>query len=385
MSELNIEKNEWEEIEAVLTKKIRNKRKKIDKIIQTEAKVKNGEIVPTKEQQEMIQSRSKIETQMQELTEIKNGVRKEWKKVMTKHNKIIKDLSSQEELRDSTINESLGSVADALLVNLLQNEYDAKDLLAEQEKIGLEAIMVPIKSLFTPPAQTLIYNRARECFLEIFTNFVKGSPDIIPGSETTYKDLLNEIKNIPESVRTSSHRLDAQDTSDGASPEVSHEETAAVQVNNDAPIQAVPQGVDQEAAVDQIVGEGEGAVEEDKEVEDETLEETKDKTIRKQDSMKSKKYVDEDGFIYAKPLEKSKYENKALRGRGRRGGGKEKKERQRQKAKVDRGTKQYGGRGRGGRGGRQTDKFGTDEHGKKDKNAHGKHSNWHKGEVRKVE
>ncbi|MCG8522029.1 MAG: hypothetical protein MI744_07480, partial [Pseudomonadales bacterium] len=336
MSESKIEKNEWEEIESVLAKKLRNKKKKIEKIVQTEVKIKNGEIVPTKEQKEMIASKEKIEAQIQELSEIKNGVRKEWKKVMAKHNKIIKELSNEEELRDSTIHESLGSVADALLVNLLQNEYDAKDLLAEQEKTGLEAIMVPIKSLFTPPAQTLIYNRARECFLEIFTNFVKGSPDIIPGSETTYRDLLSEIKNIPEGVRTSSHRLDAQDTSDGASPEVAHEEAAEVQVDASAPAQAEPHSEEPEAAAaEDAADEGEGQVEEDKEEgEEETLEETKGKKPRKQESINNKKYVDEDGFIYAKPLGKSRQENKNLRGRGRRGGGKDKRDKQRQRAKI---------------------------------------------------
>ncbi len=397
MSELKIEKTEWEEIEAVIVKRLRNKKKKLDKILQTESKIKNKEITPTKEQKEMITGKSKIEGQILELTEIKNGVRKEWSKVMKKHNKIVKELSQGEEQKVEAVDESLGSVADALLVNLLQNEYDVRNLLGDEERTGLEAIMVPVKNLFTPPADTLIYDRARACFLEIFTNFVKGSEEIIPGSETTYSNLLSSIQGIPESVRTSSHRLDAEDTAADVSPEVPlsmtpevPQETNEVQVQEEEPAQATAPSPDQDwNQIDNAEEEDDDAdLEEDKQEQEEPEEKPKKSKIKKQESINNKKYVDEDGFVFAKPMGKSKIESKSLRGRGRRGGGKDKREAQRQRAKVDRrggrggrgdrGGRGYRGRGRGG----NQDKSSTDEHSKK---SHGKPGHWKKGEVRKVE
>jgi hypothetical protein len=62
----------------------------------------------------------------------------------------------------NTIERTLGTIADALLVNLLQNEYNVSDLLGQEERVGLEALMLPVKSLFNPPADQLSYSRARE-------------------------------------------------------------------------------------------------------------------------------------------------------------------------------------------------------------------------------
>lgn len=48
-------------------KKLRNKKKKLDKIKETEDKVKKGELKPNQEQQEMIASKSKTLEEMKEL------------------------------------------------------------------------------------------------------------------------------------------------------------------------------------------------------------------------------------------------------------------------------------------------------------------------------
>jgi hypothetical protein len=48
-------------------KKIRNKNKKLDKINETEKKIKSGEIKPNQEQLEMVNSRPKLLEEKQEL------------------------------------------------------------------------------------------------------------------------------------------------------------------------------------------------------------------------------------------------------------------------------------------------------------------------------
>ena len=77
MGQDKLEKADFDSIEAGIQKKLRNKKKKLDKILQTEMKIKNKEIEPTEDQKEMIASKGKIETQIKELNEIRNDVRKE--------------------------------------------------------------------------------------------------------------------------------------------------------------------------------------------------------------------------------------------------------------------------------------------------------------------
>jgi len=197
-------------------------------------------------------------------------------------------------------------LADALLVNLLQNEYQAKDLIGAEEQVGLEAIMVPLKNLFHPPADTLIYERAKDCFMEIFVNFVKGSEDIIPGSETTYSKLLEDIRNIPESVRTSKFKLNGEDTEAEEEVSIPNEET------KEAVDEFQPAAEQDWNEMDAAKEENEGDNEDDEEEEEEKEvipEVTYDpKKVLKQDSVKTKKFVDEDGFIQVKPESKSRFE-----------------------------------------------------------------------------
>jgi hypothetical protein len=71
-------------------------------------------------------------------------------------------LQKGETNQEKTIQKTLNATADALLVNLLQNEYNVKNLLGSDESEGLEAMLVPLKNLVTPPHGQLVYNRARD-------------------------------------------------------------------------------------------------------------------------------------------------------------------------------------------------------------------------------
>ena len=50
----------------MIYKKLRNKKKKLEKIEQTVQKIKSKEIVPNQEQQDMVNSKGGIEKEMQE-------------------------------------------------------------------------------------------------------------------------------------------------------------------------------------------------------------------------------------------------------------------------------------------------------------------------------
>ena len=408
MSEVKLEKKDFDEIETSLLKKIRNKKKKLEKIIATENKIVSGEIDPNEEQRKMVASKESIEHQIQELNEVRTGMKKEIKNVMTKHRKVVKGLLEGEANQHNTIHSTLKALSDALLINLLQNESEVKEILNEDDKQGLKTVMVPLKNLFTPPSGELNYGRAQECFIEVFMNFLEGSEDLIPGSDTTYHNLLDEVRNIPEEVRTSVHNLTEKE--DKTEAKMAELKEALIQLDPDSQgtVEAIFRGekIDWEKENEKLrkireenskaerveVIRGESSEEEKKgEEEDEKdegegeenpnpeYEEIKLEKGEKEEFKIHKKYVDEDGFTHVRDPYKNKFEQRNLKGRGRRGGGKEKKEKQRQRAKVDRGGFSHRGRGRGKH---PHDKFGTDEHGKKTKTAHGKHANWHKGEVR---
>lgn len=71
-------------------------------------------------------------------------------------------MQSGEANQEKDYSKALNATADALLVNLLQNEYNVKNLLGSDESKGLEAMLVPLKNLVTPPHGQLVYNRARD-------------------------------------------------------------------------------------------------------------------------------------------------------------------------------------------------------------------------------
>jgi hypothetical protein len=384
MIDNKIDKADFDEIEGVIIKKIRNRKKKLEKIAAAETKLVSKEITATPEQTEMIASKDKIEQQIQELEEIRKGVHKECKTILTKHQKIVKNLKTGESNEDKTIKETLGSVADALLVNLLQNEYHVKDLVGKEETVGLEALMLPLKNLFTPPGHQLVYSRAKDCFLELFVNFVKGTKDIIPGSDTTYSKLLADIRGIPVDAVNHSYKLAPV----VAAPVVHHgyvEETKEVvraePVHASAPREGEWNGFHQQ---DEVDDNDQNREEEDRKP---TIEELVEEDVKRdmvkgvpEFKNKNKEFIDEDGFQHVKPHQRTELEHNILRGKGRRGGQKGRRG-ETQRLKV------YGGkdpkvRGRGRGAHVHHDKHGINEDGKKIRTAHGKHSTWKQGEVR---
>jgi hypothetical protein len=381
MSDPNkITKEDFAEIEAVVNKKLRNKKKKLEKIVATENKIVTKEIVPTEEQKKMVASKYKVEGQIKELEDMRKELHKECTKILAKH----KSLKAATEKPSTTINTALGHMADALLINLLQNEYDVRDLLSPSSRIGLESLMIPIKSLFNPPADQLSYTRARECFIEVFTNFINGTEDIIPGSNVKYSELLSDVQahsttslveNIPNSVTQHVYKLDAQ-------------ETAAEEMQADEEEKYVETAKPQEKEwnkFDKMNEEpqenGQNVQEEEPTVEELVEEDVKKDMIQgKKAFMKNKEFIDEDGFTHIKPHSRSEFEHNVLRGRGRKGRKGRRGETDRLKVRGGKGPRGMRGLTRGGK--VHHDKHDVDEAGRKTKTSHGKKPTWSKGNIR---
>lgn len=222
----------------------------------------------------------------------------------------------------------------------------------------------------------------------MFQSFVKGSEDIIPGSSVTYNHLLTQIHNLPESVRQETHTIVPK-------VEVVHKEEVVHHVEEEKHATeskptddwnaAAEEDQDHDGVADEAEHEAESA-EEQPTVEQLVEEDVKKDMVKgKKEFLKSKGFVDEDGFIHVKPHERPSYEHEYLRGRGRRGKKGRHGETDRYKVRGGKGPRGFRGDrgGIGGRGGlKHHDKHGIDEDGIKLKTAHGKHSNWSKGEVR---
>ena len=191
MSQPKLTKEDFDGILSVVGKKLRNKKKKMDKIVATEIKIVNKELDPSLEQQEMVASKDKVESQIKELEEMKKMIKSECNRVFDKHNEIVNSSKSNELKKVDVVTEALENIADACLINLLEKHYDVNNLVNEEESVGLESLLLPLKSLLNP-SQNLMYSRAREVFVNVFTSFLTESRDIVPGSEVHYKDLLAE-------------------------------------------------------------------------------------------------------------------------------------------------------------------------------------------------
>jgi hypothetical protein len=313
---------------------------------------------------------------------MKKILKKNCDKIFAKHNKIVKDLESGETNQEKTIQRTLTIVADALIVNLLQNEYDVKNLLGSDESVGLEAILVPLKNLVNPPHEQLVYSRARDCFVQVFQSFVRGSEDIIPGANVTHSHLLTQIHNLPESVRQETHNLVkkaepvhqeqvAEQVVEEVKQEPSHQLAADWNADEDDEHDEPADEAEQEAEPEQEQPTVEQLVEEDVK---------KDMVKGKKEFLKNKGFVDEDGFVHVKPHDRPSYEHDFLRGRGRRGRKGRHGDTDRYKVRGGKGPRGFRGGARGGM--KHHDKHDVDETGRKVKTAHGKHPHWSKGEIR---
>lgn len=348
---------------SVISKKIRNRKKKLDKVTQKimeHHKNKSKKVDPEDEAK-----REKLEAQVKELEEMRQGIKDEGNKLIQGMSAPSQPQSTNEKAVDGIISNAVGRVADALLINLLQNQFNKNSVLGDKENEGLNAVLVPLQSILSPPGDSIVYDRARDCFVEIFTSLAKGSEDIIPGSQVTFRHLTEQIDLIPARVKNSEH------SANSASAPVEETKVAPQAAQESAPAEATKAAPKKETKKKPEIEEKEPTIEQLAE-EDAKAEQV---TIRPTQIKSDKRFIDEDGFVHTKAHYRPAHEHDQLK----------KKFRNNRQARKNHNERYHvrGGkplRGRGGRG--HHDKHDLDDKGRKDKKAHGKHSNWKKGEVR---
>jgi hypothetical protein len=353
---------------SVISKKIRNRKKKLNKVVQKimdHHKDKSKKVDPEDEKKQ-----HNLEEEIKELEDMRQNIKEESQKVLRSYKTSMLAQPVDDKNVDSIISNSLGRVADALLINLLQNKFNVNDVLGDNEREGLRAVLVPLEQIMNPSANSIVYDRARDCFVEIFKSLAWGSEDIIPGSNVTFRHLVEQIDLIPGNVKNSEHSLHQPKTQTATVVSVTTDEPAA---HASAPVEEVKKASKKAAKKAPVQ-------EEDKEPTIEQLAEEdaqREQVDFKATTIASKQFIDEDGFIQVKPHARPAHEHDHLK----------KKFRDNRQARKNH-TERYhvrGGkpiRGRGGRG--HTDKHDLTDKGGKDKRAHGNDKRG-KGEVRVVE
>ncbi len=113
----------------VVAKKIRNKRKKLEKIKETKQKVASKKITLEKEQEEMLASEESVISQLKDLEEISKSLLANQKKV----SQIIAsaEKADSKEEREKRVDKILNRLADALLVNSISENFNEHYLSVE--------------------------------------------------------------------------------------------------------------------------------------------------------------------------------------------------------------------------------------------------------------
>lgn len=339
---------------AVIAKKIRNRKKKLEKLTQKLGDAQKGKAEATNKDQKI----DEVKAEIKELEEMRHSIQTEARSIIQNMQGTAAPAKVDHKLQDEIITHSLGRVADALLINLLQNQNGVRSFLQSNENAGLKAALIPLQSLISPNSSSLVYNKARECFVEVFRSLAKGSEDIIPGSSVSYKQLADNLDRIPAKSKNELISLSRVEEEKVASTSVLAESKSIEETK--APTKAVERAAPKEPTIEQLAEE------------DAKLEAFKVEKV----VIAPKVFIDEDGFTHVKPHSRPAYEHDALKGRGRRGKKGRHGETDRLKVRGGKGGKPIRGRGQG-----HYDKHGIDEEGRKVKTAHGG-QHWKKGEVR---
>lgn len=191
--------NPFESVYAVIGKRLRNKRKKLDKIKNAEAALKSKKEL-TPEQVEMVNGKDELLSQIKELEEMNKGIK-------TECNKLKSQLTTEETKAETPSTDVLENgvklIADACLVNSLHQNFD-QQILAADEHTALATALTAITAA-SAPAEVINYQRVREGFVQLFTQLVSKSDEIIPGSSVSFNQISEKLTSLPKEVTHREH------------------------------------------------------------------------------------------------------------------------------------------------------------------------------------
>lgn len=173
-----------------LQKKIRNKQKKLNLIIDLEKKIKKKEIVANEEQLEKIQSKPAIEAEMAEVKSYLDLYNSSQAELVEEEKKLqkqrAKDVSNARKAVVTTIANMIA------ISTLLENGQT----IPEELKAGVEHFSECISKFQARGQGDFHWRQERDCFIGCWTKLAQGSQDTVPHTDITFEELNTGVSEL---------------------------------------------------------------------------------------------------------------------------------------------------------------------------------------------
>lgn len=198
-----------------MLKLMRNKKKKLEKINETEKKVKRKEIEPNQEQLDMINSKPAQEQMQKEYESIlalyketvdgqggdeapKKQKPKKAAPVPAKQEEVKVEAQSTPQVDpEDIIRATLNSVADCMILQSMKTHYQQTLPGHENYHSAVDTVNETYKNLIHSQ-KTFIWKEAREAFVDTFTKLAKNSMTQVGQTGLTFEDIHKYVSKISE-------------------------------------------------------------------------------------------------------------------------------------------------------------------------------------------
>lgn len=128
------------------------------------------------------------------------GIKSECSKLKTQ---LVTEETKQETPSTDVLENGVKLIADACLVNSLHQNFD-QQILAADEHTALATALTAITAA-SASAEVINYQRVREGFVQLFTQLVSKSEEIIPGSSVSFEQISEKLTSLPKEVTHREH------------------------------------------------------------------------------------------------------------------------------------------------------------------------------------
>ena len=177
----NSKSDAFDGVYAVFSKRLRNKAKKLDKIKETEKKLKSGTKI-TADQEQMLAGKERLLNQIHDLEDMQKAVKIELTEFSRKDAHLKKQQLAASEM--NSLEKGVKLIADACLVNSIHQNFE-KTTLTEEQHTALETALIAITAA-TGQSEVVNYPRIKEGFVQLFLSLVTNSKELIPGTSVSF-------------------------------------------------------------------------------------------------------------------------------------------------------------------------------------------------------
>lgn len=185
--EVVVEDGQTDAFHRELTKKIRNKVKKLDKIADVEKRVKAKEIVPNDEQRTMIAGKPAVEAEIADLKGYLDLYASSKKEGETKERDIQK--SHKKELTQAK-KAVVTTIANMITMHSM---IECGQTVPEEIEEGVKHFSESLKKILVDGKDPSHWRQERDAFISSFTKLVNGSQESVPHCDVSYEEVSTGV------------------------------------------------------------------------------------------------------------------------------------------------------------------------------------------------